>query len=73
MFYPKSKQITIGGECVDKNIIFESKTGHTLEGKVDPATEGVLIKVINTKTKQEILSTKTDAKGTYKVGPLYDD
>lgn len=42
-------------------------------GKIDPATEGVLIKVVNAKTKQEVMTVQTDKKGQYKVGPLYDD
>ena len=44
-----------------------------VEGKVEPATEGVLISILNKKTKAEITSVYTDAKGNYKVGPLYDD
>jgi len=30
--------------------VFETKTGHLITGKVDPPTENVLIKIINTKT-----------------------
>lgn len=53
LFYPKRKHITVGGECVS-NIVFETKTGHVISGKIDPPTEGVQIKVINTKTMQEV-------------------
>lgn len=72
LFYPKRKQITVGGECVS-NIQFETKTGHVITGKIEPPTEGVLIRIINTKTKNEVVSTHTDSTGSYKVGPLYDD
>lgn len=44
-----------------------------VEGKVEPATKGVLISILNKKTKMEIGHVYTDEKGNYKVGPLYDD
>ena len=53
--------------------MFESKTGLLLEGKIIPATEGVKVKVTNSKTMQEVATVTTDKNGAYKVGPLYDD
>ena len=72
LFYPQRKQISVGGDCIT-NIVFETKTGYVVEGKVEPATEDVAIKVTNKKTLQEITTVFTDANGNYKVGPLYDD
>ena len=72
LFYPQRKQISVGGECIT-NIVFETKTGYVVTGRVEPATEDVAIKVTNKKTLQEVTSVFTDAQGNYKVGPLYDD
>lgn len=72
LFSPKSKAINVGGECIPP-ISFESKTGHMVQGKVEPATKGVLISILNKKSKMEITHTYTDDKGEYKLGPLYDD
>ncbi|CDW74259.1 nodal modulator 1-like [Stylonychia lemnae] len=72
LFYPTSKKITVGGECIS-NILFETKTGYTISGKIDPPTEGVLIKVLNKNSKKEIMETTSNGSGEYKVGPLYDD
>ena len=72
LFYPQRKQISVGGECIT-NIQFEAKTGYVVIGKIEPATEEVAIKVTNKKTQQEVTTVFTDATGSYKVGPLYDD
>lgn len=72
LFYPKRKDIAIEDECVT-NIVFEAKTGLVIIGAIDPPTEGVNIRIINSKTLQEVVTVKTDTSGKYKVGPLYDD
>lgn len=40
LFYPQRRTIQVGGECIS-DISFESKTGYSISGKVDPVTEGV--------------------------------
>ena len=72
LFYPQSRQIIMKEECVS-DIKFEAKKGLILSGKIEPATENVKIKIINNKTKEEVISILTNSEGKYKVGPLYDD
>lgn len=50
LFSPKSKELNVGGQCLP-SITFESKTGHIVSGKVEPATQGVLISILNKKSK----------------------
>jgi hypothetical protein len=49
LFHPQRKEITVDDECVS-NIIFEAKTGLLIAGHIDPETEGVSIRIINSKT-----------------------
>lgn len=42
-------------------------------GKIEPPTKGVLISILNKKSKQEITSVYSDEKGNYKVGPIFAD
>lgn len=72
LFYPLRKHLQVTGDCIS-NISFETKTGYSITGKVEPATEGVEVRVINKKTNQDSLTVMTDKTGSYKVGPLYDD
>lgn len=48
LFYPQKKEVTIDAECVS-NIVFEAKTGLFIAGQIDPPTEGVSIKITNSK------------------------
>ena len=72
LFSPLKKDISVENECV-KNIVFQAKSGLIISGQITPATEGVLIKIKNTKTGQDVVTITTDASGAFKAGPLYDD
>ncbi len=72
LFYPKILVVEVAMECID-DIKFQAKKGLIITGNIDPPTEEVQLTILNSITKEEVVTVMSDASGAYKVGPLYDD
>uniref|UniRef100_A0A6B2KWV3 ER membrane protein complex subunit 7 beta-sandwich domain-containing protein n=1 Tax=Arcella intermedia TaxID=1963864 RepID=A0A6B2KWV3_9EUKA len=74
-FYPQSQSTSVDrSECLPSLPPFAGRPGIYLTGTITPAFEGVLITVLFKETGLPALPTiKSDTKGHYSAGPLYDD
>ena len=75
LFLPREKELVVKQSCLidESQLKFTMKTGLIIEGTVTPAMEGVVVTAFNIATKQAISTSTTNAKGEYKIGPLYKE
>ncbi|XP_051224560.1 uncharacterized protein [Lolium perenne] len=82
LFYPSRQQFSVSTNgCQDTVPSITAKTGLYLEGSVSPATSDVDIKILAAgnskfaalKNGDIAAETKTNSKGSFFAGPLYDD
>eukprot|EP00088_Acartia_fossae_P034516 TRINITY_DN3542_c0_g1_i4.p1 TRINITY_DN3542_c0_g1~~TRINITY_DN3542_c0_g1_i4.p1 ORF type:complete len:1220 (+),score=313.21 TRINITY_DN3542_c0_g1_i4:29-3661(+) len=78
LFEPVRLMISVADECSLNSAIFSATKGLFVSGEVVPALEGVTITITPTptspsKTLTQPMTTTTDAKGKYSVGPFARD
>ncbi|KAM0833417.1 hypothetical protein ACQ4PT_064262 [Festuca glaucescens] len=82
LFYPSRQQFSVSTNgCQDTVPSITAKTGLYLEGSVSPTTSDVDIKILaagnskfaTLKNGDIAAETKTNSKGSFFAGPLYDD
>jgi len=72
LFDPAKLMISMGDDCSLNSAIFSATKGLFVQGSVTPALEGAKI-TIKSESLPEPVTTSTDAKGKYSVGPFPRD
>ncbi|XP_074644327.1 BOS complex subunit NOMO3-like isoform X2 [Tubulanus polymorphus] len=73
LFYPPQAEMTVKGEaCPGELVKLDGRRGLFINGKIQPPLAGVDIKIVS-ELRSEVMTTVSDAKGKYSVGPLHDD
>eukprot|EP01096_Ripella_sp_DP13-Kostka_P006743 TRINITY_DN2438_c0_g1_i1.p1 TRINITY_DN2438_c0_g1~~TRINITY_DN2438_c0_g1_i1.p1 ORF type:complete len:1216 (+),score=649.91 TRINITY_DN2438_c0_g1_i1:168-3650(+) len=74
LFYPKSLTTDVSQmSCVESVPSFQARAGKWFSGTVQPIQAGVLISVLDAQTQTALTQFTTEADGSFKIGPLYDD
>lgn len=68
LFSPASYQLTSGEDCKLDAVHFEGRAGLFIEGRIRPPLDGV--KIVVRAQDQSEATTESDARGTFRVGPL---
>ncbi|KAL7078019.1 hypothetical protein ACQ4LE_002669 [Meloidogyne hapla] len=73
LFKPKLVEFEFNGECEGVAASFISQMGKFIEGKVEPLVEDAFVKAIHKTDKNEVLTTNTDKKGLFSIGPVWKE
>ncbi|CAB3359921.1 Hypothetical predicted protein [Cloeon dipterum] len=68
IFAPTSKTVSAGDDCLADAVVFKGEKGYFVEGRINPALEGVEVKI--SQGGEQIAVMITDKTGQYKIGPL---
>ncbi|XP_071958436.1 BOS complex subunit NOMO1-like [Antedon mediterranea] len=75
LFYPKVSEVKVKGDsCPGEEVVIEARTGIFISGKIVPPLEGVKIDIHTEAPDKavDVIKTRTDNKGVYRVGPFVD-
>lgn len=75
LFMPRSIIIDVKESCHEdiSELTFTMKSGIIIEGKINPAMDGVNLNAYNKENNELVASTVSQQDGRYKIGPLYTE
>ncbi|CAK5061597.1 unnamed protein product [Meloidogyne enterolobii] len=73
LFMPKLVDFEFNGECEGVVASFNSQIGKFIKGKVEPLVENAFVKAIHKTDESDVLTTNTDNKGLFSIGPVWKE